>query len=152
MKRALLAGAVAVVLGMFVAATPAAAQSVVREGTCSHTHGTNLVKYDCNFNVSDYAVGTPVKFTINYECSGTCGAVTSFGLRNAGFSPEGTMGRMVGAKRLTNAIELTFVFDALKTAGKKKVGNAHFNMNLSMDDGTGTFATVPCDVDVHLRD
>jgi hypothetical protein len=151
MKRALLVGAVAIVLGMFVAATPAAAQMAVREGTCTHTHGTNVVTYDCNFNVRDYTVGTPVKFTINYECSGACGPVTSFGLRDAGFTPEGVMGRMVGAKRLTNAIELTFVFDRLKTAGKNMIGNAHFNMNLSADDGTGTFVTVPCYVDVHLK-
>lgn len=151
MKRALLVGVMAAVLAVFVAATPASAETVVREGTCGHMHGSNMLTYDCNFNVRDYVVGAPVKFTINYGCTGRCGPVTSFGLRKAGFTPNGVMGRLVAAKRLTNAVELTFVFDSLKTTGNGSVGNAHFNLNLSMDDGTGTMSTVPCDVDVHLK-
>jgi hypothetical protein len=151
MKRALLFVVMTGVLAVFVAATPAFAQTVVREGTCSHLHGTNSLTYDCSFNVSNYVVGTPVTFTVNYTCSGPCGPVTSFGLRDSGFTPDGVSGRLVGAKRLSGAVELTFVFDSLKKTGRTSIGNAHFNLNLSMDDGSGTKSTVPCDVDVHLR-
>jgi hypothetical protein len=151
MKRALLFGLMAAALVVFVAATPASAETVVRESTCSYTHGSNSLTYDCSFNASNYEVGTPVTFTVNYSCSGPCGPVTSFGLRESGFTPDGVSGRLVGAKRMSNAVELTFVFDSLKKTGKTSVGNAHFKLNLSMDDGTGSWSTVPCDVDVHLR-
>lgn len=150
MKRALLVSVMAAAL-VFLGATPVAAQSVVKESSCTQTHGTNTMTYDCGFNVSEYTVGTPIKVTVNYACTGACGPVTSFGLRKAGFSPGGVSGRLVAAKRMSNYVELTFVFDALKQTGTGAVGNAHFMLNVSMDDGSGMRSTVPCNLDVHLR-
>lgn len=147
MKRALFSAAV--ILTMLAIASPASAQAVVRELTCTEVHGSNQMNYDCGFNVKDYVVGTPVKFIINYSCTGGCGPVVSFGLRNNGFSPPGTSGHMVGGKRIPNGVELTFVFDSLKNG---HVGNAHFNLNLNMDDGSGNWTAVPCKVNVHLLD
>ena len=149
MKRALLCGAMAAVLALFVGVSPAAAQAVVKESSCTHQHGSNTITYDCGFNVKDYTVGTPVTFTVNYACSGNCGAVTSFGLRNSGFTPGGVSGHLVGGKRVTGGMQLTFVFDSLKKTGSGAVGNAHFKMNLNADTGDG-MELVPCTVDVHL--
>ena len=147
MKRALFGAAV--ILVMLVAINPASAQAVVRELTCTEVYGSNSMTYDCGFNVKDYVVGTPVKFIINYSCTGGCGPVVSFGLRGSGFTPPGTSGHMVGGKRIPNGVELTFVFDSLKNG---HVGNAHFNLNLNMDDGSGNWSAVPCKVNVHLMD
>ena len=142
----------AMALALFVGVSPAAAQAVVKESTCTHEHGSNTITYDCGFNVRDYTVGTPVTFTMNYACSGPCGSITSFGLRNSGFTPGGVSGHLVGGKRVPGGMELTFVFDSLKQGGKGAVGNAHFKMNLNADEGTGTMVLVPCSVDVHLME
>ncbi|MEK7799997.1 MAG: hypothetical protein AAB297_09240, partial [Acidobacteriota bacterium] len=75
--------------------------------------------------------------------------VLSFGLRNNGFSPPGVSGHLVGGKRIPGGVELTFVFDSLK---KDHVGNAHFNLNINMDDGSGNWSATPCKVNVHLMD
>jgi len=147
MKRALFSAAV--ILTMLAIASPASAQAVVRELTCTEVHGSNQMNYDCGFNVKNYTVGTPVTFTINYSCTGGCGPVVSFGLRGSGFTPPGTSGHMVGGKRIPNGVELTFVFDSLKNG---HIGNAHFNLNLNMDDGSGNWSAVPCKVNVHLMD
>jgi len=147
MKRALFSAAV--ILTMLAIASPASAQAVVRELTCTEVYGSNSMTYDCGFNVKDYVVGTPVKFIINYSCTGGCGPVVSFGLRGSGFTPPGTSGHMVGGKRIPNGVELTFVFDSLKNG---HIGNAHFNLNLNMDDGSGNWSAVPCKVNVHLMD
>lgn len=148
MKRALYCAAV-IFFAMLVVASPASAQSVTRESSCTEVHGSNTMNYDCGYNVKNYAVGTPVTFTINYSCTGGCGPVLSFGLRNNGFSPPGVSGHLVGGKRIPNGVELTFVFDSLM---KGRVGNAHFNLNINMDDGSGTWSAVPCKVNVHLMD
>lgn len=151
MKRALSYGLMAAVLAVFAAA-PAAAQAVVKESTCTHVRGTNRMTYDCKFQVKNYVPGTPVTFAMTYGCSGSCGPVMSFGLRGRGFSPSGVSGHLVGGRRLDNGIELTFVFDSLKSMGNQKNGSALFNMNVSMDDGSGNMAPEPCDVDVHLKE
>src|SRR5258706_7426182 len=118
MKRALFA--VAAILVTLAAVSPASAQAVVREQTCTEVVGTNQMTYDCGYNVKDYVPGTPITFTINFSCTGGCGPVVSFGLRGVGFTPPGTAGHMVGGKRLANGVELTFAFDSLK---KDHVGN-----------------------------
>ncbi|HEV8702989.1 MAG TPA: hypothetical protein VGV60_17090 [Candidatus Polarisedimenticolia bacterium] len=147
MKRALFA--VAAILVTLAAVSPASAQAVVREQTCTEVVGSNSMTYDCSFNVKDYTVGTPVTLTINYSCTGGCGPVVSFGLRGPGFAPPGTTGHMVSGKRIPNGVELTFVFDSLKN---DHVGNAFFNLNLNMDDGAGNWAAHPCQVKAHLMD
>ncbi len=147
MKRALLG--IAAILVMLAAVSPASAQTVVREQTCTEVEGSNSLTYDCGYHVTDYVVGTPITFTVNFSCTGGCGPVVSFGLRGVGFTPPGTTGHMVGGKRLPNGVELTFVFDELK---KDHVGNAMFNMNLNMDDGSGNWSAHPCKVNVHLKD
>lgn len=148
MKRALYCAAV-IFFAMLVVASPASAQTVTRESSCTEVQGSNTMTYDCGYNVKNYAVGTPVTFTIDYSCTSGCGPVLSFGLRNNGFSPPGVSGHLVGGKRIPNGVELTFVFDSLK---KGLVGNAHFNLNINMDDGSGTWSAVPCKVNVHLMD
>jgi len=147
MKRALLA--VAAILVVLAAVSPASAQAVVREETCTEVVGSNSMTYDCGFHVKDYTVGTPVTLAINFSCTGGCGPVVSFGLRSNGFAPQGTTGHMVGGKRVPNGVELTFVFDTLKS---DHVGNAFFNLNLNMDDGSGNWSAHPCKVHVHLLD
>ena len=151
MKRALVFGVTAVAVAISLI-TPVSAQNVVRESSCTATYGSNNMTYDCGFNVKDYVVGSPVTFTVNYNCSGYCGPVMSFGLRDKGFSPAGVAGHMVGGKRVPNGIELTFVFDSLKAAGKGSIGNAHFKMNVMADDGSGSLVPVPCNVNVHLNE
>jgi hypothetical protein len=152
MKRVLICCVVAGALVLFAGASPAMAQMVMKESTCTMSHGSNTITYDCGFNVREYTVGTPVTFTLNYACTGNCPGITSFGLRGSGFSPGGVSGHLVGGKRITGGIQLTFVFDALKETGKGSVGNAHFKANLNADDGTGTISMVPCNVDVHLQE
>ena len=150
MKRALFAVALAMVVSLMLA-TPVAAQSAVREKTCSETVGTNVVTYDCRFHVKDYVVGAPVTFTVNYSCTGNCGPVLSFGLQDRGFTPAGTSGHLVGGRRIPGGLELTFAFDSLKGMGKSVVGEGHFKMNLNVDDGSGTMTADPCNIDVHLN-
>ena len=152
MKRALFCGIAAAILALCVGVAPAAAQAVMKESSCSDQHGSNTITHDCGFNVKDYTPGTPVTFTMNYSCTGTCGTVTSFGLRNSGFTPGGVSGHLVGGKKIPGGIQLTFVFDTLKATGKGSVGNAHFKMNLNADDGSGVMSLVPCEVDVHLQE
>jgi hypothetical protein len=152
MKRALFCGVTAAVLAIFFAAAPASAQTVMRESTCTNVHGSNLMTYDCNYHVRNYVVGTPVTLSMTYNCTGACGPVMSFGLKGRGFSPAGVSGHLVGGKRLANGIELTFVFDSLKSMGNQATGSAHFNMNVNMDDGSGSMSAVPCKVDVHLKE
>lgn len=150
MKRVLMYGVVAALVAGFALVGPASAQTVVRESSCTDTFGSNVITYDCSFNVKDYVVGTPVTFNLNWTCTGACGPVLSFGMRGKGFSPEGVSGHMVGGKRLPNGLSLTFVFDSLKTTGSGSVGNAHFKMNINVDDGSGSMKSVPCDFDAHL--
>lgn len=150
MKRILLFGSVAALLALIVMTSPASAQTVVRESTCTETYGSNSMTYDCGFNVKDYTLGAPVTFNINWACTGACGGATAFGLRGSGFSPSGVSGHMTGAKRLTNGLQLTFAFDSLRKTGGGAVGNAHFTMDVAMDDGSGTMASKSCNIDVHL--
>jgi hypothetical protein len=150
MKRILVTGAVALVLALAFAATPASAQ-VMKESTCTDTVGSNTITYDCKFHVKDYTVGAPITFTLNYSCTGSCGPVVAFGLRNAGFTPAGATGRMLGGRVLENGLELTFAFDSVRTQGKGVAANAQFSMSLYVDDGTGQWTPVPCPVNVHLN-
>lgn len=151
MKRVIMYSAVGALLAMFVMASPASAQSVVRESTCTETMGSNVMTYDCGFNVKNYTLGSPVTLSVNWTCSGTCGWVTSFGLRDSGFSPSGVSGHMMGARRTATGVDLIFAFDSLKKTGGGYTGNAHFKMTVQMDDGTGTMVDAPCDLDVHLQ-
>lgn len=150
MKRLVMFGAVAVALVALFLPSPASAQTTVRESTCTETMGNNTMTYDCGFNVKDYVLGAPVTFTINWACTGVCGPATSFGLRTSGFTPGGVSGHLMGGKKLANGVQLTFAFDSLKKTGSGGVGNAHFVMNVNMDDGSGTVAPMPCNIDVHL--
>jgi len=148
-KSMLLAAVAVVALGAVI---PASAQSI-KEGTCTAEAGGVTVTYDCRFNVKDYVTGTPVKITVGYSCTGECGPVMSFGLRDRGFSPAGTSGHMVSGRRGANGLELTFVFDSLKKTGYGGgVGNAYFHMGLMMPDGNGGLTVISCPVDVHLKD
>jgi hypothetical protein len=131
-------------------AVPASAQ-VMNESSCTMTAGAASVMWDCGFNVKDYTIGTPVLLSIVYSCSGACGPVMSFGLRDAGFTPAGVAGHLTGGRRTTSGLELTFVFDSLKETGGGATGNAHFQMNLLMDDGAGGLASTALPIDVHLN-
>ena len=147
MKRFMKYTAMAALVAVFVMAGQAPAEMVQRDSSCTANVGSNRMTYDCNFNVRDYTVGNPVTFTMNYSCTGNCGPVLSFGLGKPGFTPAGVSGRMIGGRRLESGVELTFVFDSLKSGG-----NAHFNMNINMDDGSGNWEAVPCKVKVHLNE
>ncbi len=150
MKRALFGCVVAGALVLFAGVSTASAQSVMKESQCTMSHGSNTITYDCGFNVRGYTEGTPVTFTINYACSGTCPGITSFGLGKSGFTPNGVSGHLVGGKRLADGIQLTFVFDSLKN-GNGVAANAHFKANLNADDGTGTVSMVSLDAKVHVQ-
>jgi len=150
MKRALVGAAI--VLAALAVSKPASAQSVVRDSQCTETSGSNKMTYDCGFNVKNYVPGTPVTFTMAYSCTGQCGPVTSFGMRDPGFTPPGVTGHMVAGKRMENGVELTFVFDTTSRKGNSAVANGRFSMNVSVDDGEGNWKSVPCKVDVHLGD
>lgn len=152
MKRVLMYGVAAAFVACFVLASPASAQTVVRESTCTETVGSNVMTYDCGFNVKDYVLGAPVTFNLNWTCTGACGPVLSFGMRGKGFSPDGVAGHMVGGKRLASGLSLTFVFDSLKTTGSGATGNAHFKMNVNVDDGSGQMKAETCNFDVHLNE
>jgi len=142
--------AAALVVAAGFTATPAGEQTV-KEQTCSEVVGTNSLSYDCQFRVNHYDLGGPVTFAIEYSCSGACGPVLSFGLRDEGFSPAGVTGHMLSGRRLANGLELTFAFDTLQKQGSHAVGDAHFVMNLMVDDGQGGSQLMPCAVDVHLK-
>ena len=150
MKRALVGAEI--VLATLAVAKPASAQAVTRDSQCMEVHGTNRMSYDCGFNVKNYVMGTPITFTMTFSCSGNCGPVTSFGLRNSGFTPAGVSGHMVSGKRVDNGVELTFVFDSAGKSGNSRAANGHFNMNVAMDDGQGNWDALPCKVNVHLGD
>jgi hypothetical protein len=131
---------------------PASAETT-KESTCSVSGGAGSMTYDCDFHVKHYTTGAPVTLAIGYSCDGSCGSVASFGLAEVPFTPAGVAGHMVGGKRLSSGLELTFVFDALN---KKSPGNgtgmAHFVMTMLMPDGAGGLMVVPCPIDVHLND
>jgi len=150
MKRALVGAAI--VLATLAVAKPVSAQSVTRDSQCTEVYGDNKMTYDCGFNVKNYVMGTPITFTMTFSCSGSCGPVTSFGMRGSGFTPPGVTGHMVSGRRLENGVELTFVFDSAKKSGNSSAANGHFNMNINMDDGQGNWQASPCKVDVHLQD
>ena len=152
MKRLVMFGAVAVTLVALFLPSAASAQTAVRESSCTDTAGTNTMTYDCGFNVKNYVLGAPVTFTINWSCTGSCGPATSFGLRTNGFTPSGVSGHMLGGKRLPDGVQLTFAFDSLKKTGSGGTGNAHFVMNVNMDDGSGGTTSMPCNIDVHLNE
>jgi hypothetical protein len=137
---------------MVLVITPASAQTVVRDSTCTVVAGSNRMTYDCGFNVMNYALGAPVTLNVTWTCTGTCGPATAFGLRQNPFSPAGVSGHLMGAHRLDDGFALTFVFDSLKSmGGGPGVGNARFSLTVDLDDGTGTIVPVPCKVDVHLN-
>ena len=152
MKRALFGCVVAGALVLFAGVSTASAQVVTKESQCTKSHGSNTITYDCGFNVRNYTEGTPVTFTINYNCSGACPGITSFGLGPSGFTPNGVTGHLVGGKRLADGIQLTFVFDSLKAAPNKGVmANAHLKANLNADDGSGAIGMVSLDARVHVQ-
>ncbi len=155
MKRILMFGSVAALLALVAMTSPASAQSITRESTCTESYGSNTMTYDCGFNVKNYTLSAPVSFNINWTCTGACGGATGFGLRGNGFTPGGVSGHMTGAKRLMNGLQpvglqLTFAFDSLKKTANGAVGNAHFELDVEMDDGSGTMTSMPCNIDVHL--
>jgi len=151
MKKVLMYSALAAVMLLAFSVAPASAQSVVRESTCTDSMGTNKVTYDCGFVVKNYQLGQPVTLQLNYSCeTGKCGPMLSFGLRNNGFSPSGVSGQLIGGRVLGDGVELTFEFDSLNCNGKNCNGNAHFFMNLYMDDGSGNMVVNPCNFNVHL--
>ncbi len=152
MKRLLVYGAVAALLAVSFMTSPASAQSVVRESTCTVTDGSNSMTYDCGFNVKNYTLGSPVTISVNWSCTGTCGPLMSFGLRESGFTPNGVSGHMLSAKRLSNGFSLTFAFDSLKKTGSGGTGSAHFRMGVGMDDGAGNVTSMDCPIDVHLNE
>jgi hypothetical protein len=143
--------AVFVVAVVALGVVPASAQ-LMRESTCTNAEGATAVTWDCNFNVKDYVTGTPVVLAINYTCTGACGPVMSFGLRDNGFTPAGVSGHLAGGRRTLSGLDLTFVFDTLKKAGAGATGNAHFVMNLMMSDGAGGIVAMPLPIDVHLNE
>jgi len=128
------------------AVAPASAQAV-KDSSCN----TQGLTWDCHFHIKDYTVGAPVTFTVNYTCSGNCGPVTSFGLQDRGFTPDGVSGHLVGGRRLPSGLELTFVFDDLGKTGNHSKGMGNFVMNLMVDDGAGGMVAVACPVDVRLK-
>jgi len=130
---------------------PASAQAA-REGTCTNAEGATGVTWDCSFNVKNYVTGTPVTLAIDYTCTGACGPVMSFGLRDSGFTPAGVTGHLAGGRRIVSGLELTFIFDTLKKTGAGATGNAHFVMNLMVDDGAGGRVAMPLPIDVHLNE
>ncbi len=169
MKRPLLFVPALAILFLCFAATPLSAEATMRDRDCNHSSGSNTLTYDCGFQVRNYTVGTPVTFKVEFTCDGVCGPVLSFGTRGTGFSPNGVTGRLVGGKRMGDGVEVTFVFDSLKVQGTGKMvghsksgpgkrtgqdgnGWAHFTMNVAMDDGHGNMQSVPCDVDVHVKE
>ena len=131
-------------------AVPASAQ-VMNESTCTKAVGAASVTWDCGFNVKDYTIRTPVSLSINYSCAGACGPIMSFGLRDSGFTPAGVYGHLEGGRRYGSGLDITFVFDTLKQTGGSMTGNAHFVMNMLMDDGAGGLAATALPIDVHLN-
>jgi len=146
MKRMTILLAVAAFMLFGPAVAPASAQAV-KDSSCT----AQGVTWDCHFHIKDYAVGVPVTFTVGYSCPGNCGPVTSFGLQDRGFTPEGVTGHLVGGKRLPSGLELTFVFDNLGKTGNHSKGMGNFVMNLMVDDGAGGMVAMSCPVDVRLK-
>jgi len=145
-KRMTILLAFAAVMLFGPAVAPASAQ-VVKDSSCID----NGVTWDCHFHIKDYTIGAPVTFTVNYTCPGNCGPVTSFGLQDRGFTPDGVEGHLVGGRRLPSGLELTFVFDNLGKTGNHSKGMGNFVMNLMVDDGSGGMMAVTCPVDVRLK-
>ncbi len=147
MKRILKVGSIAAFLAFCLAVAPASAQSVMKGSTCSKSIGGNRITYDCNFNVRNYEMGTPVTFDVNYTCSGDCSQVLSFGMQSPPFTPKGAKGQMVGGKRLENGLSVTFVF----TSAKGNAANAHFSMNVGLYDENGVMQVVPAKFKANLK-
>jgi hypothetical protein len=151
-------GAMVVLLAGFMMVSPASAQTVSKDRSCSLTVGSNTLTYDCAFNVKNYQLGSPVSVRVGWDCSGSCGPLVGFGLRNPGFTPSGVTGRLVGGDPMYDdsgnvvGMGLTFVFDRNKANSKSPSVNAHFKLDLMVDNGSGTPESVPCSVDVHLTD
>jgi hypothetical protein len=151
MKRVLRYGVMAALLAVFVLASPASAQTVTRESTCTNVYGSNSMTYDCNFRVKDYVLGAPITVTVNYSCTGVCGGISNFGLKGKGYAPDDTWGRLIGGKLLANGLELTFTFDSVKkNADSGTAGNAFFTMSVGMDDGSGKTKPMSCPFSIHL--
>ncbi len=150
MKRFLMLGVVAALVAVGFMTTPATAEEVSRVSTCTMGSGSNSLTYDCNFNVKDYTLGSPITVTASWSCTGTCG-LASFGMRGKGFTPDGVSGHMVSAKRSGDGVSMTFAFDALKETGSGGTGNAHFKMGVKMDDGAGNVTVKDCPIEIHLN-
>lgn len=167
MRRGVICSAMAGLLLLGLGAGEALAETTVKERSCQHTFGSNVMTYDCAFQVKGYELGEPVTFDVAYACTGQCGPVLSFGISATGFSGNGVTGRLVGGARTDHGLQVSFVFDSLQRSGPgNKTGHdgsgpgrhlghdgvawAHFTMNVGMDDGAGNSKIVPCSVDVHL--
>lgn len=155
MKRMTILFASAVFMVSALAATPAHAQ-IVKDKSCSNAQGDSpaSVTWDCGFKVKSFSPGQPVTFSVGYSCAGTCGPVLSFGMQETAFTPAGVSGHLVGGRRLSDGLELTFAFDSIRKAGVSGNGlaEAHFIMNLMTTDASGAPAVVSCPVDVRLQE
>lgn len=152
MKKTILTFAGAAFLVSAMLSAPAHAQ-VVKERSCSDA--ASGVSWDCDFKMKSTSPGSPVSFTVTYACtSAVCGPVLSFGLNGSGFTPAYASGHLVGGRRLSNGLELTFAFDSVKESGVS--GNshaeAHFVMNIMTSDAEGGPLMVACPVDVRLNE
>ena len=147
MKRILIVGSIAAFLALCLAVAPASAQTVMKGSTCSKSIGGNRITYDCNFNVRNYEMGTPITFDVNYTCTGDCSQVLSFGMQSPAFTPKEVRGQLTGGKRLENGLSLTFVFNA----AKGETANAHFSMNVGLYDENGVMQVVPATFKANLK-
>ena len=151
-KRLLLCGGTAALLTLGAAGRPARAPKPVRESVCRQTVGTTVLTHDCKFAVRDYVAGTPVRLTVRYACRGRCGPVVGFGIRSGGFAPAGVTGRLLRGRRGDEALDLTFVVDALAPGGKRPAGEARLMISVGVEDGAGATRIVPCEIDVRLTE
>ena len=152
MKKTVLTFVGAAFLVSTMLATPARAQAV-KEESC--TDAASGVTWDCSYRMKSVSPGTPVSFTVNFACqSAVCGPVLSFGLSSEGFTPATASGHLVGGRRMSNGLELTFAFDSVKAAGVSGNGHAaaHFVMNVMTTDASGGPVMVSCPVDVRLNE
>ncbi len=147
MRQILKVGSIAAFLALCLAVAPASAETVMKGSTCSKAIGGNRITYDCNFNVRNYEMGTPVTFDVNYSCSGDCSQVLSFGMQSPAFTPRGVRGQLVGGKRLENGLSVTFVF----TSAKGNAANAHFSMNVGVYDDNGVMKVVSAKFKANLK-
>ena len=148
MKRILEVGSIAAFLAFCLAVAPASAQTVMKGSTCSKSIGGNRITYDCNFNVRNYEMGTPITFDVNYSCTGDCSQVLSFGMQHPPFTPKDVRGQLMGGRRLENGLSVTFVFTSTK---KSRAANAHFSMNVGVYDENGVMQVVPAKFKANLK-